>query len=721
MNHIRTGFAAIVFVASLCFGTDAFTQGMWTIKAPMPVAVYGAATGVINGQLYVAGGCCVTFSFPYTRFNTLQVYDPIANTWTTKAPMPLAVYAAAAGVINGKLYVAGGQADPTNGDNVTILQIYDPATDTWTSGAPLPQARSAANAGIIGGKLYVAGGTTPSNIGSVNTVAAYDPASNSWTGLASMPTPRAWAGAAVINGILYVVGGLTNGPNIYEGVPTNAVESYNPITDTWTGITDTLATKPIPRFALVAGAINGTLYVAGGTDNTNTFKTVESYDPVNNTWVNDPSKLPSMRVEAYSPAAGVIADTLYLAGGNNLQNQLINVVQAFAPAASNCTKPTWAGLQNGQPQNVPYRSFNPANHWAMNYSVSDTAGLMISDISLAGGLSLTPRYMARQFSLPHYSLTTDNTAQICNLKPDGSDPVCRSRLIDLTPTVKGDPLVIEATYAIDQLPDDPTGNVCLTIKQRYEFNAEVFPNGVFSPLACELSGSVSCARFYPLVSYQFDDSSYSATLKTLQRLHFDSSANIVPDATNKAAVFHDCNLIDVLTNCTFRRGKVGQPFFDVVEPYLANPVPNEISLTVFQNGNMSLWDNYHQTYRPLLTEPGGPRVLPPGLVKGGCPECVHIHWRWSTLTSIPYSGQLFGPQFNAGNPLIPDSQTVQIAVVLANGQHDTDMPEPFSAINSSNASLLSATGIVPVLWYGASSDQTADQFFTHGGFFSSTP
>src|SRR6266849_901146 len=110
----------------------------------------------------------------------------------------------------------------------------------------------------------------------------------------------------------------------------------------------------------------------------------------------------------------------------------------------------------------------------MKYSISDTGGLVISDISLKapglnGGPSPFGRYMAKQFSLPHYALTTNNGPQICNLKPDGSNPVCRSRLIDLTQTVQSDPLVIEGTYAIGSLPGDPSGNVCLTLTQRYEF------------------------------------------------------------------------------------------------------------------------------------------------------------------------------------------------------------------------------------------------------------
>src|SRR6267378_2982116 len=98
--------AASVFLAFLGFASSAFSQDMWTAKASIPTPLFGASTGVINGQLYVAGGCCVTFSYPFTRFNTLQVYDPTTDTWTTKAPMPVAVYGAATGVINGKLYVA---------------------------------------------------------------------------------------------------------------------------------------------------------------------------------------------------------------------------------------------------------------------------------------------------------------------------------------------------------------------------------------------------------------------------------------------------------------------------------------------------------------------------------------------------------------------------------------------------------------------------------------
>jgi len=63
-----------------------------------------------------------------------------------------------AGVINGKLYVAGGWNYPDSVLPQSQLFVYDPATNQWSTGAPMPQQvlyGSAGGAtGVIGGKLY---------------------------------------------------------------------------------------------------------------------------------------------------------------------------------------------------------------------------------------------------------------------------------------------------------------------------------------------------------------------------------------------------------------------------------------------------------------------------------------------------------------------------------------------------------------------------------------
>ena len=73
-------------------------------KAPMPTARGGAAAGVINGVLYVVGGT----TGGGTTLRGLEAYDPATNTWTTKAPLPTARFGMASDVINGRFYVAGG-------------------------------------------------------------------------------------------------------------------------------------------------------------------------------------------------------------------------------------------------------------------------------------------------------------------------------------------------------------------------------------------------------------------------------------------------------------------------------------------------------------------------------------------------------------------------------------------------------------------------------------
>src|SRR5258707_5406591 len=76
--------------------------------------------------------------------------------WIAKAPMPAGRGTAAAGAINGILYLAGGDAggDAQN----TALQAYNPATDSWTNLAPMPGGRYISEAAVISNKLYVVGG-----------------------------------------------------------------------------------------------------------------------------------------------------------------------------------------------------------------------------------------------------------------------------------------------------------------------------------------------------------------------------------------------------------------------------------------------------------------------------------------------------------------------------------------------------------------------------------
>src|SRR6188474_1252371 len=62
-------------------------SGTWQARPPMPTARLGPSTGVIDGKIYVASGCCVDplSQFPF-RFTSLEIYDPVTNGWTIGAP-----------------------------------------------------------------------------------------------------------------------------------------------------------------------------------------------------------------------------------------------------------------------------------------------------------------------------------------------------------------------------------------------------------------------------------------------------------------------------------------------------------------------------------------------------------------------------------------------------------------------------------------------------------
>jgi hypothetical protein len=148
-------------------------------KADMPKASGAGVTGVIGGQLFVLPGSCSTFFWPalpgYCESEPIRRlfrYDPPTNTWISRRWSPHFHKNGAAGVINGKFYVAGGLDDhdlPT-----AAFEVYDPATNTWRTLAPVPTAGRAIGA-ALGSKLFVIVGR-----GSERHAYEYDRGTNAW-------------------------------------------------------------------------------------------------------------------------------------------------------------------------------------------------------------------------------------------------------------------------------------------------------------------------------------------------------------------------------------------------------------------------------------------------------------------------------------------------------------------------------------------------------------
>jgi hypothetical protein len=53
-----------------------------------------------------------------------------AGTWTQKADMPTARFVSGSAVVDGKIYIIGGESSL---DRIAVVEEYDPAADTWTT------------------------------------------------------------------------------------------------------------------------------------------------------------------------------------------------------------------------------------------------------------------------------------------------------------------------------------------------------------------------------------------------------------------------------------------------------------------------------------------------------------------------------------------------------------------------------------------------------------
>ena len=267
------------------------TSRKWAAIPNMPTGRSSPASGVINGQIYVAGG----FTGSYTA--VLEAYDVVAETWRTLAPMPTNRAYLGGAVAGGLFYAVGGL---NSGSPMDTVEAYNPATNTWSSRQPMGVVRRDHQVVEHNGLLYAVGGQTINDESSA--IEVYNPNTNTWTSKLSMPTPRARLGVAVLNDIIYAVGGEWNGQDL------DVLEAYDIATNTWT----TLAPMPTPRTGVRLAAANNRLYAMGGHDGAY-LDITEVYNPATDTWVT--TTIGAMNNPRYSASTNVLGNHVYMLGG----------------------------------------------------------------------------------------------------------------------------------------------------------------------------------------------------------------------------------------------------------------------------------------------------------------------------------------------------------------------------------------------------------------------
>ena len=201
----------------------------WIPFQQLGIPRYAAGGFIYQGKLYVVGGMTtggrVTSAVETIDLSTGQ------RGYATSMPYPRAHYAGV--LLNDKYYVIGG-VDPSHTPTDTIL-VYDPASDTWsTLAASLPTPLAYTCGDTDGANIFVAGGMNDQG-DVVGTTIQIDPAAPSTAQKSDMNTPRENHACGILGGKLYVFGG-DNG----SGGLIASIEQYDPATDTWTTLSETL-------------------------------------------------------------------------------------------------------------------------------------------------------------------------------------------------------------------------------------------------------------------------------------------------------------------------------------------------------------------------------------------------------------------------------------------------------------------------------------------------
>jgi N-acetylneuraminic acid mutarotase len=276
-------------------------------KKPMPTPRMAAAAAVVNGRIYVIGG----LSKQGGVLATVEEYDPATDAWATRAPMPTARGMLAAVAVAGTVYALGGRS----GGVLSVVEAYDVKNDRWRSVAALPQGRWGLMAAEAAGKVVAIGGIKGTGAArqSVSSVDIFDPAKNTWSAGKQLPVAMQSAAAASHDGRIVVAGGRAGAGD--AGSATNVVYFWRPEAGEWVKAPSLLET----RTGAAAAVVGSRLIVVGGAAAGSPAVRLEMLDLAQpkSTWTRGPFTLSTPRTGHIAASVG---GRLYVIGGATEQS-----------------------------------------------------------------------------------------------------------------------------------------------------------------------------------------------------------------------------------------------------------------------------------------------------------------------------------------------------------------------------------------------------------------
>jgi N-acetylneuraminic acid mutarotase len=291
----------------------------WTRIADTPQVLTHAGTVLVEDTVWLMGG--FVGNHPGLSTKNVWLYDISEDSWTAGPALPEPNSGAGAVVLGRRIHVIGGTnrvAAETHLDSANhyVYDLDNPAAG-WQERAALPLARNHVGAAVLNGEIYIIGGQFQEEEADTNQarVDVYNPATDSWRQVTDLPTPRGHftSSTLVVDGRILIVGGSINGGS--HGRATDEMLMYDPVSKVW------LFLPKLPnlnyRKTPVATLIDGRLYVInGGTDGAPTSTVFSAQLP--GTWETGKNMTQAMG----EVTAGIIGNKLYVVGERSLQATL---------------------------------------------------------------------------------------------------------------------------------------------------------------------------------------------------------------------------------------------------------------------------------------------------------------------------------------------------------------------------------------------------------------
>lgn len=310
----------------------------WVNKNDMPLGISDATASVVNGKVYIIGGCdsekgnsnVGNETNPFHACTDIAdhvlIYNPTNDSWdTSKTKMPLERYRHASVVVGNDIYVIGGR-DVSDKILQSVLK-YSTVEDAWELVTEFTAATSDNAAFEHAGKVITCGGYNYDySVGvadcHIMNLSSASPKFTLWE--TPLAKGRGDFSIVKLGGLVYAYGGFDAYNNAWAAL--TSLEKIDPAqpgsSSTWITLD---ATMVHGRGDFAAATVHGRLLAIGGENSSNTMdagaslRHVEAYNPKTNKWL-DPNQLAAIPHATFRFCAAEVNGGVYIFGGQGPYN-----------------------------------------------------------------------------------------------------------------------------------------------------------------------------------------------------------------------------------------------------------------------------------------------------------------------------------------------------------------------------------------------------------------